>query len=240
MTKRIERMGKSVIVYDDALASQIEEAWFEPSNWPEASLAPEGGRGRTLFVTNGTQDWVIRHYYRGGLIRRLVEDEYPWFGANRTRSFREWELLRHLFGINLPVPRPVAARFIRRGIVYTADLITLRIGNVEPLSRRLVNRELSPHVWQNTGTLIARFHEARIDHADLNAHNIQINLKDEMFLLDFDRGRIRSGPGSWMQSNLTRLRRSLRKVSENSGSHFTDQEWTWLLQGYRAVTPSQA
>lgn len=236
MTKRIERMGESVIVYDDELASQIEEAWFEPSSWPDAASVSTGGRGRTLFVTHNRQDWVIRHYYRGGMIRRFLDDEYLWLGENRTRSFREWNLLRHLVGIQLPVPRPVAARFIRRGLIYTADLITERIPDVHALSRRLMNGELTPSIWQETGMLIARFHAARIDHADLNAHNIQINSKNDLFLLDFDRGRVRSGPGTWTDSNLKRLRRSLQKVSANSGTRFSDQEWAWLVNGYRSET----
>jgi len=173
------------------------------------------------------------------MIRRILLDQYPWFGANRTRSFREWDLLWHLLGLRLPVPRPIAARFIRRGIMYTADLITVRIADVQPLSGRLLDGELSPHVWQNTGMLIARFHAAGIDHADLNAHNIQIDRNDDMFLLDFDRGRVRPGPGGWMERNLKRLQRSLRKVSANSGAQFSDREWTWLLTGYRSGTPSR-
>ncbi len=55
MTERIEKLGESVIVYDDSLVSQISEALFDPLSWdaavPVAGVA--GGRGTTLFVQHG-------------------------------------------------------------------------------------------------------------------------------------------------------------------------------------------
>lgn len=233
MTKRIERIGESVIVYDDALTDQITDAWFESSYWPDSAVAPDGGRGRTLFVTHDEQDWVIRHYYRGGMMSRLLTDTYLWLGADRTRSFREWALLERMVDLDLPVPRPVAGRFVRRGMLYTADLITVHIPGAKSLSRRFADGQLSPDAWRKTGELVGRFHRAGVDHADLNAHNIQIDADDEMYLLDFDRGSIRSRPGSWSERNLKRLRRSLEKISNQFDTPFSDQEWNWLLTGYR-------
>jgi 3-deoxy-D-manno-octulosonic acid kinase len=234
VTKRVERIGESVIVYDDELASQITEAWFEPSHWTDVSAAPDGGRGQTLFVKCNQQDWVIRHYYRGGMARRILVDEYIWLGAKSTRSFREWALLEHMISMDLPVPHPVAGRFVRRGIIYTADLITVRIPDVKSFARRLVDRELSTDAWRSAGELVRQFHQAGIYHADLNAHNIQVNKNDEMFLLDFDRGSIRSAPGAWSERNLKRLKRSLGKISNQHDVQFSAQEWNWLLAGYRA------
>lgn len=227
-------MGKSVIAYDDALADQVTEAWFEPSNWSEASIAAVDGRGRTLFLRDGDWHCVLRHYHRGGLARWLVADRYLWFGARRTRSFMEWDLLYYMTGLKLPVPLPVAARFIRHGGIYTADLLTRRIPDVQSLSRRLLDGDISKELWHGIGNVIAQFHRQRIDHADLNAHNIQIGSNDGIFILDFDRGRVRSSPGRWMRSNLKRLRRSLRKISRNSEPLFSDQEWDWLVKGYRS------
>jgi 3-deoxy-D-manno-octulosonic acid kinase len=234
MTKRIERVGKSVIAYDDALVSQIKEDWFEPSNWSEACVAPVDGRGQTLFVHHGDEDWVLRHYNRGGLARWVVADKYIWFGAARTRGFLEWDLLSYMTGLKLPVPPPVAARYIRHGGIYTADLLTRRIPKVQSLSRWLLAGDISKELWHGIGKVIAQFHRQRIDHADLSAHNIQIDSNEAIFILDFDRGRVRSGAGRWMRGNLNRLRRSLRKISRNSESLFSDQEWDWLLKGYRS------
>ena len=55
-----------------------------------------GGRGTVAFVRDGERRWVLRHYRRGGLVARLLDDRYLWTGADRTRAFREWRLLREL------------------------------------------------------------------------------------------------------------------------------------------------
>lgn len=235
MNKRIERIGESVIVYDDELASQITESWFDPGHWPNASLVPDRGRGRTFFVAHGSQSWVVRHYYRGGMASRLLTDRYVWLGERQTRSFGEWGLLRRMTELGLPVPRPVAARYVRSGVFYTADLITVRIPDVQSLARCLANGELASTSWANIGELVARFHAAGIDHADLNAHNIQINSGGELFLLDFDRGCLRSGPGSWTQRNLERLHRSLRKIKRQSDVQYSGRNWNELVAGYRSA-----
>ena len=67
---------------------------------------------------------MLRHYRRGGAVARLSGDAYLWTGAGRTRSFAEWRLLRQLRRWDLPVPRPIAARYVRQGLAYRADLIT--------------------------------------------------------------------------------------------------------------------
>src|SRR5690606_1208472 len=112
----------------------------------------------------------LRHYRRGGLIAKLFDDQYLWLGASRTRSFTEWRLLAELYKRELPVPAPVAARYVRSGLVYRADLITEEL----PPSKTLANlmAELDPQAWQAVGKTVARFHAQGVYHADLNAHNI--------------------------------------------------------------------
>jgi len=219
------------------LASHIQEAWFDPTAWPHASIVPgySGGRGMTLFIETDQGEWALRHYYRGGLVGRALNDTFLWLGETRTRPFSEWLLLEHLVTLGLPVPRPVAGRFVRRGPVYTADLITVRIPDVVPLSSRWVDGPLEPGIWRSVGELVGRFHCRAVYHADLSAHNIQIGPRTDLYLLDFDRGRIMAGPGGWTQRNLDRLRRSLRKISRSDSLAFSDQEWNWLLAGYRQV-----
>ncbi|MDJ0927044.1 MAG: 3-deoxy-D-manno-octulosonic acid kinase [Gammaproteobacteria bacterium] len=236
MARRIETIGKSVIVYDDSLVSHIEERLFEPDSWPDAGQAPgyAGGRGSTLFIEHGGQHWVLRHYHRGGLMSRWLDDQFPRFGVARSRPFREWDLLARLTKLNLPSPRPVAGRIVMRGLIYSADLITVRIPDVEPLSTRLARGPLNQAGWRRIGELVARFHAARVFHADLTAHNIQIDSAGHMYLVDFDRGRLMPGPGAWTQNNINRLLRSLRKVSQDGSIVFTDAEWQWLLAGYHA------
>jgi 3-deoxy-D-manno-octulosonic acid kinase len=74
-------------------------------------------------------------------------------------------------------------------------------------------------------------------HADLNAHNLQVDGLNRIFLLDFDRGRIRTDPSNWREANLARLHRSLTKISQDGAARFTPREWRWLLEGYEGTGP---
>ena len=126
----------------------------------------------------------------------------------------------------------MAARYVRRGLLYRADLITVRIPDVVPLSTRLARGCAGDAVWRRVGECVGRFHAARVFHADLTAHNLQINGSDEIFLLDFDRGRIMPGAGAWQRRNLERLHRSLTKISSDGGIRFGEAEWSAVLEGY--------
>ncbi len=233
--ERVERIGESVILYDGSLVNHMREAWFDPVAWPGAPVAPgySGGRGATLFIDCEGQRWVLRHYHRGGTVARFARDGFLWLGANHTRSFTEWRLLARIQAAGLPAPRPVAARYVRRGLRYRADLITVRIPDVVPFSTRLAAGALSPAVWQRVGECVGRFHAVGVFHADLTAHNLQIDSRDQVFLLDFDRGRIMPGGGSWQRRNLNRLHRSLTKISSAGTCDFGAADWAALLDGYR-------
>ena len=237
---RIARQDGNGIVYEDSLVSHADPSLFEAETWAGAPVAP-GGRGATRFVEHGGQHWVLRHYYRGGAIGRVLDDQYLWLGEDRTRCFREWRLLACLQELGLPAPRPVAARYRRRGLIYTADLLTVRIPDVEPVSNRLrrgpSGADVGAEVWGAVGQCIRAFHRAAVFHADLNAHNLQIDGLNRIFLLDFDRGRIRTDRSNWREANLARLHRSLAKISQDNSVHFTPREWRWLLDGYEGTGP---
>jgi 3-deoxy-D-manno-octulosonic acid kinase len=162
-----------------------------------------------------------------------------WMSEARVRTFAEWRLLDALAARGLPVPKPVAAQYLRSGLVYRCDLITERIVNAWPLSAALAASALSESVWREVGAVIARLHRAGADHADLNAHNILCGTEaacaTDISVIDFDRGRLRS-PGAWRQANLERLRRSLEKISGNlPPDRYSPREWAWLHAGYGAA-----
>jgi 3-deoxy-D-manno-octulosonic acid kinase len=82
--------------------------------------------------------------------------------------------------------------------------------------------------------MIAKFHHAGVDHADLNAHNILLDAAQRVSVIDFDRGRLRT-PGSWRLRNLRRLHRSLLKIARGlPPGRITPQAWDALMAGYRA------
>jgi 3-deoxy-D-manno-octulosonic acid kinase len=242
LTETVERTATGAILYDRSIINQISDARFRPGGWPhvEAVGGERGsaGRGTTLFVGNVPRQFVLRHYRRGGLLGKLVRDLYVWTGADDTRPFREWRMLAKMAEYGLRVPRPAAARYVRRGPFYTADLLTVRIPGVRPLSRVIAEGRRKPESWQRIGAEIRGFHAAGVYHADMNAYNLQLDEKDQLWMLDFDKGRLRE-PGPWQQETLKRLHRSLRKlVKQHPGLWFGRHEWEALLEGYFAASRS--
>ena len=67
---------------------------------------------------------VLRHFHRGGLVGRLNRDLYLRVGAPRCRAFREFDLLADMHVQGLPVPLPVAARYVPFG-PFTARTLSL-------------------------------------------------------------------------------------------------------------------
>ncbi len=236
MSDTVKKTRTGAILYDTAILNQISEERFSARGWkqvqPVSGNLRAAGRGQTLIVRDEDQEFVLRHYMRGGLVGRLVRDVYAWVSEERTRPFAEWRMLYKMREMGLPVPRPVAARYKRSGTFYSADLLTERVPGIEPLSQRIANGRCSPEFWQSLGAGLQRFHQKGVCHADLNAYNVQIGPKDELWLLDFDRGTIRK-PGTWQANNLARLHRSLKKIRGLDRTiRWTENDWRQLLDGY--------
>jgi 3-deoxy-D-manno-octulosonic acid kinase len=210
------------------LPQSAHEALFDPEYWRRRGELQEvaAGRGSAWFIASGVRQWALRHYRRGGFIARLSKDLYVWTGENRVRAFAEWRLLDLLTQCSLPVPKPVAARYRRSGLLYRCDLITQRIAGALPLSALLASGALPAQRWHTVGAAVARLHRAGVDHADLNAHNILLDTKGVVSVIDFDRSRLRA-QGAWAARNLERLKRSLAKIG-----HFSEDAWEWFMAGY--------
>jgi 3-deoxy-D-manno-octulosonic acid kinase len=229
----------------DCLGNLPPDAWeslFDPEFWRRRGELSEvtRGRGSAWFIASGARQWVLRHFRRGGFIARLSQDGYVWTGEDGVRAFAEWRLLEALIRRGLPVPHPVAARYQRTGLFYRCDLITQRIVNADPLSAALARGALPEPLWRAVGAAIARLHRAGVDHADLNAHNVLLEVTGAVRVIDFDRGRLRA-QGRWTAQNLQRLRRSLVKISRDLPSErFSDENWNWLMAGYKAASGGEA
>ncbi|MEJ2601938.1 MAG: 3-deoxy-D-manno-octulosonic acid kinase [Gammaproteobacteria bacterium] len=233
MDERILTSADGAILYDPRILNHFDPSRLQADGWPVLSAAPDtAGRGEVRFVEGDEGRFVLRHYHRGGLVGRVLDDQFLWRGASATRPFREFRLLARLAEMGLPVPEPAAAGYRRRGLIYRADLLTRRLEGVRSLAGVLGDRPLAPGEWERIGATIRRFHDAGVCHADLNAHNIQLGANGEVWLLDFDRGRLRP-PGSWRRGNVDRLRRSLDKLAGTGGGlHFEETDWQSLLSGY--------
>jgi len=200
-----------------AWAEQAEANWFDPLNPAlRAKAVGAGGRQAAWFVQGPFGQGVLRHYRRGGLVAKVLKNQYLWLGAARTRSFAEFEVLSWMHARGLPVPGMVAAACWRSGLVYRAAIIVERLPGVTPLAVGLGHA-------QAVAEAVRDMHEAGVWHADLNAFNILLDQAGKAWLIDFDRARRTRMTPARRQANLLRLRRSLIKVAGQAGQDFWQQ-----------------
>ncbi len=223
------------ILFDAARIPQPQPAWFDPDHWGRRARAvKEGGRGGAWFVDAPFGAAVLRHYLRGGMAARLSRDRYVWQGEQRTRSFAEFQLTEALHRQGLPVPQPLAASYGREGAFYRAAILLQRLHGVDTFATR-VAADASEAPWEDTGRLIARFHRAGLDHADLNANNILFDASGKGWLIDFDRSRLRRPAVTWRQNNLARLLRSLQKLRGKRSRGEVEADFARLYEAYEAA-----
>ena len=235
--EQVRANAGGAILFDPGASPQVDDDWFSPSHWRELGTlrTQTGGRGGVAVIGTPAGEGVLRHYRRGGFVARWLGDRYLWTGAERTRSFAEFRLLAELARRGLPVPAPMAARYQRHGLFYTADLITRRIVSARTLAECLAWGRLDAGLAAQVGSLVARFHREGVWHADLNAHNILVSER-ELHLIDFDRSELRPSAEAWRMANLQRLRRSLVKLGAAAQGEevFEKTMWRPLLQNYEA------
>ena len=133
----------------------------------------------------------------------------------------------------LPVPTPIAARVRRSGVGYTADIITGYIEDSRSFETMLYEGGVCLESWNLVGSTLRRFHDYGVDHSDLNVRNILVDGAQRVWFIDFDKGELRES-GSWQNANLSRLKRSLRKVALESGTDFDVEGWEALERGYQS------
>ncbi len=224
--------GYGAILFDTQRMRQVEPDWFTPAYWGDrARPVSSGGRGGAWFIDAPDGAMVLRHYLRGGWAASVSRDGYLWHGPTHVRSFAEFRLTRTLHTRGLPVPRALAASYRRNGPSYRAAILVERLDGVRSLGERTrVAGSEAP--WEETGRLVARFHRAGLDHADLNAHNILFDAGGRGWLIDFDRGRLRIPATGWRERNLARLRRSLLKLRDRRDPAAVKQDFARLRGAY--------
>ena len=226
-----------VVWYDDQFLTEPIERIFSADYWraQQRITGQAQGRGTTWFVQTAQGEAALRHYRRGGLLGKLIQDQYLFTGWENTRSCREFLLLQHLQQQGVHVPRPLAARAVKTGVFYRADLITGKIPAAQDLVGILTSRTLSTNEYQRIGAEIALLHRAQVNHTDLNIHNILLDADGQVWIIDFDKCRQETGNG-WQQANLDRLLRSFRKEKIKRAIQWQDSDFHALLAGYRGAT----
>lgn len=224
--------GDGAILFDRQRLRQAQPEWLDPAHWgDQARPVDSGGRGGAWFVDAPFGPSLLRQYKRGGLAASVSSDRYLWRGANRTRSFAEFRLTRALHRLRLPVPQPFVASYLRQGATYRAAILMERLAEVRSLADRYQGAGQGTPL-EETGRLIAHFHRAGLDHADLNAHNILFDAQGHGWLIDFDRGVLRIPATRWREANLARLLRSLMKLRGERDRLQVEEDFARLRKAY--------
>ena len=208
------------------------------------------GRGPVPVLTNpegAGPPWVVRRYYRGGLMRAFGD---RFLRTGPPRSFVELENSARIEELGFATPRIVAAAVYPRGVLYRADLVTEFVPHARTLADVLFGNHHSSdgrtagdarrEAVACTAHLITRLSKAGVHHRDLNAGNVLIAREAQhvhAILLDLDGCRV-AGPNDPVDAGRLRRRlaRSIRKLdrthqrSHDEGEgHLTNDETNHLL-----------
>ena len=131
------------------------------------------------------------------------------------------------------MPEPIAAFYWRTGRFYRAAILVQFLHNIETFGSLVVSQGASAP-WAECGLLISRAHRKGLNHADLNAHNIVFNQRNEGWLIDFDRSKREIPETAWRMANLSRLQRSLRKIQSSASlpREMIEQGIATMLESY--------
>ena len=239
--KLTKTQNKTLILTNRAQRSNVDLSAFDPHFLLANKLVTKqtSGRGIVYFFNwpqqNNAEMYALRHYRRGGLVAKIIDDSFLFTSVEQTRAYKELELLDFLQNNHVNVPSPIAGLVSTQGISYKADLITQVIPNSQELHELLQVTKVSPTTWQAIGEQIRLMHNTNVCHDDINVKNILLQQQDSSFkiyIIDFDKCGIQSD-GSWKQDNLARFKRSLNKQSiKYVPDAFEESDWQALLDGY--------
>ena len=229
--------------FDPEFFSEITAEHFQSEWWQQqqAIIGSSTGRNTAYFLQHGEHKLVLRHYYRGGLVGKVLRDQFWLQPVAKSRAMQEYQLLSWMRTQGLAVPRPVAASYQRSGLIYRADLLIELIPNSKDLAAILQQRAITASEWQAIGAAIAKMHQLGVYHSDLNCRNIMLDAAGKVWLIDFDKCS-RRPPGEWTEQNLARLLRSFNKEKGKLAVfNWQESDWQSLQQGYQqqlaAATP---
>ncbi|MGJ8581803.1 MAG: 3-deoxy-D-manno-octulosonic acid kinase, partial [Psychromonas sp.] len=129
------------------------------------------------------------------------------------------------------VPMPIAARVVKKGMTYQADLLSEKVPNAQDLVSILQQRQLNEVEYQAIALQIKKMHQAQVNHTDLNIHNILLDQQGKAWIIDFDKCYEQTGD-EWKEGNLKRLLRSFNKELNKRQIKWGIKDWEYLIKAY--------
>ena len=128
-----------------AYTQLLTREWFDADFWQQQNkiVGAKKGRATAWFFKHDHLTAVLRHYWRGGLVGKLLTDQYLYLGLEKTRVYKEFSLMMRLSELGLNVPTPIAAKVTTHGLIYRGDIITQAVTGAQSLLDILITRTLS-------------------------------------------------------------------------------------------------
>ncbi|MCX7857831.1 MAG: AarF/UbiB family protein [Deltaproteobacteria bacterium] len=200
------------------------------------------GRGRIKFISHEGQNLVVRQYLHGGLLRGITGDRY----ISSKRVINEISVLLYLKTKGFPCPEPYCA-LIKNGFgSKRLFLITKKIDNAVPFSQILKETKGNRRARQilALACLVTRLFKLGVIHADLHLSNVLVANNNELFIVDFDRAKIKNRIKKRdFLKILFRLYRYARALEKKGEFLLTDKEKLLFLRacssilGYDIIDP---
>ncbi len=193
-----------------------------------SEVETRGGRGKTILYSLYSRDLVLRHYKRGGLYGKLVEDKFFKFEKYAHRATAELNLLKEMQDQGMKVPSGIIAREIDHGAYITQDIVVERLNGYVDLSEIVAKRDLKAKEFSAIGKAIYKMFDCNIMHTDLNIRNILINDHSDVYLIDFDKCYRKDLSVADKNSILSRLFRSFKKEKDKFSAFFNENDFEIL------------
>ncbi|TMP09279.1 3-deoxy-D-manno-octulosonic acid kinase [Pseudoalteromonas sp. S3178] len=232
---KTRKQGKHTILSHPEYFNLVDINWFDADYWQQQNkiVGAKKGRATAWFFKHDNLTAVLRHYWRGGLVGKVLSDQYLYPGLENTRVYKEFSLMVKLIELGLNVPKPIAAKVSQSGLIYRGDIITQAVSGAKSLLDILIQRPLNSEELENIANTLALFHNKGVYHADLNINNILFNEKGDVYIIDFDRGEIKQPNAQWQQANMARLERSfLKEQGRNNVFNWQSNDWEALCTLY--------
>ncbi len=212
------------------------------SRHPERRELPGRVPAFSVPMPNDGRRVVVRHGHHGGLLGPLLKDVF----LPPTRAPYELLVSYVLASAGVRTPPVAAFAIYQTGWLFRrSDFVTLELTGHD-LGDALMTPAAAPArgSWlASLGELMQALTRAGAWHPDLNVRNIFLvpdaTGVDRAFVLDVDRVRFAPpGDPNVQAANLARLERSVRKMREQNGAGFDDDELRQLRS--LAAMPSRA
>jgi len=233
-----QHLQNTTLLFHPAYKDELTQQWFDANYWQQQDkiIGAKKGRATAWFFKHQQLTGVLRHYWRGGLIGKLLSDQYLYFGLKQTRVYKEFTLMMRLLELGLNVPTPIAAKVTTHGLIYRGDIITEAVTGAKSVLDILITRPLSQSELKAIAVTLSEFHNHGVYHADLNINNILFDDTGKVFIIDFDRGEIKQPHASWQTENIKRLARSFAKEQgRNEVMYWQQSDWQSLVCDYQAL-----